>query len=182
MPVISGWAVVLLTSVQGGSGHSSPFLSVPTPGTATVHTVVLGMLGPPLILVSTHVQASAGVGSCGTAGTVVFPRCHIRVLFVSIFIEIIIDSCALTRNCTKRSHVRFTQLIPVLPFCKTRVCDHQYTDIGTIYWSFSGFAWFTCVHVCVYVYVNVYILITCVGWCVLHCCQETEQSPHVTLL
>lgn len=91
------------------------------------------VLGPPLILISTHVQASAGVGSCGTAGTVVFPRCHIRVLFVSIFIEIIIDSCALTRNCAKRSHVRFTQLIPVLPFCKTRVCDHQHTDIGTIY-------------------------------------------------
>ena len=61
------------------------------------------LLGPPLILVSTQVQASAGVGSSGTADTVVFPGCYIRILFVWIFIEIIIDSCALTRNCTKKS-------------------------------------------------------------------------------
>ena len=101
---------------------------------------------------------------------------------VLIFIEIIIDSCALTRNCTKRSHVCFTQLIPVLAFCKTRACDNQYNDIGTMHWSFSDFTWSTCVHVCVYVYVSVYILITCVGLCIIQCCQNTEQSPHFYVL
>ena len=66
----------VLTSFQRVSRHHSPFLSAPTPITAAVHTP--WHFGPPLILVSTQVQAAAGASCTSTAGFVVFTRCHIR--------------------------------------------------------------------------------------------------------
>lgn len=73
----------------------------------------------PLILISTQVQATAGVSYISTAGSVVFARGHFPFLLVQIFIEIVVDSYALVRTDTKRSHVYFTHFIPMVTFCKT---------------------------------------------------------------
>lgn len=160
--------------------NNSPFLSVPFPNTTNqVSPFSPWNVGPPLIIVSTDVQAAAGANYISTAGSV-FARHHIHVSSVQVFIEVIIDSYVLRRNSSKRSRLHFTQFIPMVRFCKTRVCHNQDINIRTTHWSFSDFSRFTCTCVCV----DPYSLITIYACrlCIYHHSQDTEQFPQVTLL
>lgn len=129
--------------------HNSPVLSVPFPNTTNqVSPFGPWNFGPLLIVVSTDVQAAAGASYISTAGSV-FAGHHIHVSSVQVFIEVIIDSYVLRRNSSERPRLHFTQFIPMVTFCKTRVCHNQDINIGTTHWSFSDFTRFTCTCVCV---------------------------------
>ena len=76
------------------------------------------------------------------------------IYLIEIFVEVFVDSHAVLKSNTEIAQVLFTQFLPMLIFCRTRVQYHN-QDTDTIHLSFSDFPSFMCL---------------CEGVCISHDC------------
>lgn len=123
-------------------------------------------------------------GSCRTFKNSVSSKNNLYTIKFSHFIYMsfwlkfywdIIDPHVVVRNITEKFCVPFTHFPPMAAFVTLQYKQHSLvTDMDNIHWSYSDFPLFTYAYfVCAYLVL--YNVIQCVGCCIHHHSQDTEQ-------